>query len=733
MSHDHTQPDPRATRSGRGNGAGTSAGTGSSGSKAKRSWWRAPRRTWIKRVVWTVVGFLALGASAVAVAFATIQVPDVANGLAEAQTSIVYYDDGKTEMARIAELDREPLPLASIPKHLQHAVIAAEDRDFYTNAGISPTGIARSVWQAVSGSDVQGGGSTITQQYVKNYFLTQDRTLDRKLREWVISIKIDRDMTKDQILEGYLNTIYFGRGAYGIKTAARAYFGKDVSALTVQESAVLASVMNAPSLFDPALGAKQQTNLTKRVDYVLDGMVTMGWLSAADRAPLTGLPTIAAKAPSRALSGPTGYIVAAVRRELTTKLQLSDDDIDRGGLRITTTISAPAQQAAQDAVAKDFPTTGDVKDVYAGLVAVRPGDGAIVAMYGGADYQARQFSSATDAVIQGGSIFKAFGLIGALQQGISTKTQFDGNSPLRDPALGNTPVRNVGGRSYGTVDLRKATASSVNTAFVRLNIKMGPSVTKTAAIAAGIPESTPGLGDDPTNVLGTASPHVLDVANAYATIAAQGRRATPYIIKTVTSNAIDVTYQAVPNVVDAFSRDVAADVIDAMQQVTAAGGTGSRASAVGRPVAGKTGTSEEAKSVWFSGFTPQLSASVAMFKDVNGVPQPLTDIGGLDGLTGGSYPLSIWIDFMKGALAGQDKVDFPKRVGIGDDKVHTAAPTPTAPATSVPTSTPDPTNSPKPEPTPSPTNSSPTSIPPRPTNTGGPTNANKPTTPPGQG
>jgi membrane peptidoglycan carboxypeptidase len=283
---------------------------------------------------------------------------------------------------------------------------------------------------------------------VKNYFLTQDRTLDRKLREWVISIKIDRDLTKDQILEGYLNTIYFGRGAYGVKTAAQAYFGKDVSALTVQESAVLASVMNAPSLFDPALGAKQQTNLTKRVDYVLDGMVTMGWLSAADRAPLTGLPTIAAKAPSRALSGPTGYIVAAVRRELTTKLQLSDDDIDRGGLRITTTISAPAQQAAQDAVAKDFPTTGDVKDVYAGLVAVRPGDGAIVAMYGGADYQARQFSSATDAVIQGGSIFKAFGLIGALQQGISTKTQFDGNSPLRDPALGNTPVRNVGGRSY---------------------------------------------------------------------------------------------------------------------------------------------------------------------------------------------------------------------------------------------------------------------------------------------
>lgn len=709
------------------------------GGQGKRSWWRAPGRTWIKRVLWAGALAVALGVVVVVAAFATIRVPDVANELAEAQTSIVYYDDGTTEMARIAELDREPLPLSSIPKHVQQAVIAAEDRDFYTNSGISPSGIARSVWQAVRGSDIQGGGSTITQQYVKNYFLTQDRTLDRKLREMVISIKIDRDLSKDQILEGYLNTIYFGRGAYGIKTAAKAYFGKDVSQITVAEAAVLASVMNAPSLFDPALGDKQRANLTKRVDYVLDGMVTMGWLSAADRAPLTGLPTIAAKAPSRALSGPTGYIVAAVRKDLVGKLKLTDDDIDRGGLRITTTINAKAQKAAQEAVAAQFPKTGDVKDVYAGLAAVRPNDGAIVALYGGADYQARQFSAATDAVIQGGSNFKPFTLIAALQQGISTKTLIDGNSPLKDPALGNNTVRNIGGRSFGTVDLRKATASSINTAFVRLNLQVGPAATKSAAIAAGIPESTPGLGVDPTNTLGTASPRVLDMANAYASIAAQGRRATPYLVKRVSSNAIEVNYQAAPNVVDAFARDVAADVIDAMTQVTAPGGTGSRASQVGRPVAGKTGTSEEAKSVWFSGFTPQLSASVAMFKDVNGTPQPLSDVGGLNGLTGGSFPLSIWIDFMKGALQGEQILDFPKRVGVGDDQARTATATETSveapqPSDSTPPPAPASTSKPtKTQPVGPPTDPGPTADP-TPTSTGGSTKANgRPTAPPGSG
>ncbi len=700
--------------------------------KQRRSfgeWLRVGWTVWLKRLGITAAAAFTLGLIGTVFAFLAVDIPD-ANALAEAQTTIVYYDDGKTELARIAELNRESIPLATVPKHVQQAVIAAEDRDFYTNSGISPSGIGRSIWQAVKGSDVQGGGSTITQQYVKNYFLTQDRTVDRKLREMVISIKIDRDLSKDQILEGYLNTIYYGRGAYGIQAAAKAYFAKDASALTVAEGAVLASVMNAPSLFDPALGEKQKSNLTNRWGYVMDGMVAMGALSAADRAAAT-FPAVQAKAPSRALSGPTGYLAAAVRQELTTKLKLSAEDIDRGGLRITTTINKKAQDAAVASVDKNFPKS-NTQDVYAGLAAVRPGDGAVVAMYGGADYQKRQFSAATDAKIPAGSTFKPFALIAALQQGLSTKTTVDGSSPMKDKALGIDRIENEGGRSYGTVDLRKATASSINTAFVRLNAKIGAQATRDAAVAAGIPESTLGLGTEITNVLGNASPRVLDVANAYASIAAEGRRATPYLVKRATSPAIGVDFTAQPNVVDAFGKDVAADVIDAMQAVTASGGTGARAQQIGRPSAGKTGTSEERKSVWFSGYTPQLSTSVAMYKDVNGTPAPLTGIGGLDELSGNSFPLSIWIDFMKGALEGEPKVDFPKRAGVGDDKARTSAPV-TSQATSAPTVTAEPTQAPVP--TVEPTKPAATQTP---TQTVRPTTqptvtqpGNKPTTPPG--
>ncbi len=734
------QPETRAARratasspnrrspNGNPDGSRTSNGKPARPRRSVGEWLRAPWKVWLKRLGITAVAAFTLGLIGAVFAFLAVDIPD-ANALAEAQTTIVYYDDGKTELARIAELNRESIPLANVPKPVQQAVIAAEDRDFYSNSGISPSGIGRSIWQALKGSDVQGGGSTITQQYVKNYFLTQDRTVDRKLREMVIAIKIDRDLSKDQILEGYLNTIYYGRGAYGIQAAAKAYFNKDASALTVSEGAVLASVMNAPSLYDPALGSKQKTNLANRWAYVMDGMVSMGALPATDRA-VAKLPEIQAKAPSRALSGPTGYLAAAVRQELTTKLKLSSEDIDRGGLRITTTINKKAQDAAVASMDKNFPKTG-ATDVYAGLVAVRPGDGAVVAMYGGADYQKRQFSAATDAKIPAGSTFKPFALIAALQQGISTKSTIDGSSPLKDKALGIDRIENEGGRSYGTVDLRKATASSINTAFVRLNAKIGPQATRDAAVAAGIPDSTLGLGNEITNVLGNAAPRVYDVANAYATIAAEGRRATPYLVKRVTSPAIDVDFTAAPNVVDAFGKDVADDVIDAMQAVTANGGTGARAQQIGRPSAGKTGTSEERKSVWFSGYTPQLATSVAMYKDVNGTPAPLTGIGGLDELSGNSFPLSIWIDFMKGALDGEQKLDFPKRAGIGDDKVRTVAPS--APTTSAPAATTDPTQAPS-APTVEPT------VPPTlpPTKTVGPTiqptvtaSGNKPTTPPG--
>ncbi len=684
-------PDSRAARRPRpesgagsadgGSGAGTGTGTdGGPGGRKPRS--RA--RTVTKWVLFSLLSLVALGAVAVAIAYATIKVP-APNDLANAQASILYYDDGKTELARLSDAqgNRESVPLAKVPDQVQKAVLAAEDRDFYTNPGFSPTGIGRSVWQALRGADVQGGGSTITQQYVKNYFLTSDRSLTRKFKEIIISVKIDQQQGKDQILEDYLNTIYYGRGAYGIQTASKAYFNKDVSQLSVSEGATLAAVINAPSLYDPALGDKQKANLTTRVAYVLDGMVAEGWLSQADRAKVTGPADTVPPAKNTAVAGPNGYIVDAVRKELSSTLKLSDSDIDRGGLRITTTINKGSQDAAIASVQKYLPK--EAPDVQAGLTSIKPGDGAIVAMYGGADFQKSQLNSSTDAIMQAGSTFKPFALIAGLQQGISTKTQFNGNSPI---TVGNVKVPNEFNQGFGMIDLRRATAKSVNTVFVGLNNKVGPANTKNAAIAAGMPEKTAGLDDTLTNVLGTASPHVVDVASAYATIAAQGQKATPYLVVAVTSDTTDIDYKVNKQVTAAFGPDVAADTIDALQQVTASGGTGARAAGLGRPTAGKTGTSDEHKSVWFTGFVPQLVTSVGMYRDVDGVPQPLDNIPGLSvsEVGGSSLPLSMWLDFMKVATTGMEVQQFPKRAGIGDNAVTTTS-TPTTTTTTAPSTT----------------------------------------------
>lgn len=639
----------------------------------------------LKWALFTLLSLIALGVAAVAIAYAVVSIPQP-NELAAAQASILYYDDGKTELARLSDTqgNRESVPLSMVPDKVQKAVLAAEDRDFYTNPGFSPTGIARSVWQALRGSDVQGGGSTITQQYVKNYFLSSDRSLLRKFKEIVISVKIDQQQSKDEILEDYLNTIYYGRGAYGIQTAAKAYFGKDVSQLSLAEGAVLASVINAPSLYDPAIGTKQQENLKSRVGYVLDGMVAEGWLSPAERATVTGPAQTVAPQQNASIAGPNGYIVDAVRKELTGTLKLQDTDIARGGLRITTTISKATEDAAVAAVQKYLPQ--EAPDVQAGLVAIKPGDGAVVAMYGGADFQKRQLNSATDAIMQAGSTFKPFALVAALQQGISTKTLFNGNSPI---TIGKDKIPNEFNQSFGMIDLRRATAKSVNTVFVGLNNKIGPPNTKKAALAAGMPANTAGLDDNLTNVLGTASPHVLDVASAYATIAAEGQKSTPYLVSSVTSDTVDINYSVQKQVSPAFGQDVAADTIDAMQQVTASGGTGARAAALGRPTAGKTGTSDEHKSVWFTGFVPQLVTSVGMYRDVNGEPQPLDNIPGLSlsEVGGSSLPLSMWLDFMKAATSEMDVQQFPKRAGIGDKSVTISNTVTSAPAPSPRTTT----------------------------------------------
>ncbi|HET7475060.1 MAG TPA: transglycosylase domain-containing protein [Dermatophilaceae bacterium] len=657
--------------------------------KPKPTGWR--RFFGWKRVLLALLGVVVAILLAGAVAYALIGIPSP-NDLANAQASIVYYADGKTELDRISEINRESVPLKQVPLHVRRALLAAEDRDFYTNPGISPTGIIRAAWNTARGGTVQGG-STITQQYVKNYFLTQDQTLTRKLRELVISVKVDRQLSKDEVLANYLNTIYYGRGAYGIQTASRAYFDKDVSKLTVAEGALLAAVVRGPSLYDPSLGAEQRINAEQRVTYVLDAMRDQGWLTPQQRAD-AAFPTVVKTSTRKGASGSTGYITEAVRGELRSKLGLSDADIDRGGLRIVTTIQQQAQSAAVNAVKAGLPTGRGTENLHAGLVAVRPGDGAVVALYGGADYRKVQFSAATDARMQAGSTFKVFGLLAALQRGISTKTEFDGHSPQFFPEFADNEdprgrVRNFGGENFGTIDLRQATAHSVNTVFAQLNLQVTPKATMDAAVLAGIPKDTPGLADNPANIFGSASPRVIDMANAYATIAAGGARATPYLVKKVTGADGNISFTAKPELVPAFDRAVTRDVTDAMEQVVRSG-TGSGAQALGRPAAGKTGTTTNNLAVWFDGFTPQLAAAVGIYNDDNGTPKPMQNIAGFGEVTGGTFPVRIWTQFMQGALKGQKTLDFPGRAGVGDQNVTTTA-TVTTTTTVTPTTTSPPT------------------------------------------
>ncbi len=696
------------------------------GRKPVRKGWRR-FFSW-KRILLTLLGLFLIGAATIGVAYARTRVPQP-NELANAQASIIYYSDGKTEMDRISEVNRESVPLTQIPLHVQHALLAAEDRTFYQNSGFSPTGIGRAVVVALKGGPTQGG-STITQQYVKNYFLTQDRTLSRKLNEFFISIKIDQQESKNTILANYLNTIYYGRGAYGIETAAKAYFGVDASKLTVAQGALLASVIRGPAFYDPDLGATQKARATARVNYVLDGMVTEGWLSPAERAKATFPKTLLrAKA---AKAGVVGYITREVRNELTAKLRLSVTDIDRGGLRIVTTIDKQAQAAAVKAVNDKLPSAAEAPNLHVGLAAIRPGDGAIIAMYGGKDYSKVQLNDATQARMQGGSTFKAFGLLAAGQKDISTKTLFDGHSPQYFPQFADSSsndrftarggVKNFGsgsGEQFGKIDLRKATAHSVNTVFAQLNIKLADggtqaSALRNAAILAGLPKSTPGLSTNMSNILGTASPHVIDMANAYATIAAQGTKATPYLISKVTSADGSIDYKVKKDLTPAFDKKVTADVTDAMTHVVTEG-TGTGAQSLGRPAAGKTGTTTNTHAVWFDGFTPQLSAAVGIYlgnKDPtqNGTDPVTFKNGRL--ISSGVTPVDIWTAFMKGALKGQKVLSFPPRAGLGDSSLPppptTVPPTTTAPPTTVPPTTVPPTTVP------------PTTVPPTPTPTGPP-------------
>ncbi|MGC4175400.1 transglycosylase domain-containing protein [Demequina sp.] len=648
-----------------------------------------------------ILGFLGL-----AIRYTMLDVPEPSE-FAMAQTSTIYYADGKTEMGRLGVADRKIIDISTLPDYVPLAFVASEDKTFYTNHGIDFMGTGRALFKTVVLGKKQGG-STITQQYVERYYVGSTTTsIKGKIDEALLAYKIDNEQEKDEVLGNYMNTIYFGRGAYGIEAAARQYFGKGAADLTVDETALLVGIIPAPSAWDPRISPE---DAERRWNYVLNSMEEEGYITAAQRNAAV-FPETIEYASKDTYGGTQGYLLSYALKEVESVTGITQEEIESMGYTVVTTIDKKAQNATVKAVKKIPDDHAD--NLQVGAVTLDPKTGAILSMYGGADYLERQRNAVTQDIAQAGSTFKPFALIAALEDDISLKTKYSGKNLMTVPGFENK-VRNFDNDSFGRIDLTTATAYSVNTVYAQLGQEVGPDAVQDVAIRAGLPEDTAGLTNNAANVLGTASPHVLDMARAYATIANNGVRTEPYIVASVVDAEGNTVYEHKVVEEAQFSADVIADATYAMTQVVEKG-SGSYVKELGRPVAGKTGTSNDNKSAWFVGFTPSVVGAVALYQvGEDGSAESITTFGGFDQITGGSVPARVFTWMMAPILKGTDIEKFPPRANIGYVPVTTPSPSVT------PSSTPKPTETTEPEPEPTETSEPEPSVTPEPTATPAP-------------
>jgi membrane peptidoglycan carboxypeptidase len=613
----------------------------------------------------------------VGVVYASTEVPSP-DSISNAQTTVVYYADGQTVMARLGDENRTNVTLDQVSKPAQDAVLAAENRSFYSDPGISFTGILRAAWNNVTGGSTQGG-STITQQYVKNAFLTADQTFSRKFQELFLAIKLDNNFSKKQILENYLNTIYFGRGAYGIEAAANTYFGVHATDLTPQQGAVLAVLIRSPSHYDPAENPEVAQD---RWGLVLDAMVQEGWLSAADRAASTypelkpyegsdlGIP-----------AGPEGLIVQRALNELRGK-GYTDQQLFAGGLRITTTIDKPVQDIAVNAV--NTVMQGEPGNLRQALVSLDPRTGAVRAYYGGPSGTGNDYAQAQR---QPGSSVKPYVLATALEQGIGVDARRDGSSPQTFPDR-DAPVRNSGGASCGNCTLKEAITKSLNTTFYGLAYEVGPeNVRDTILAAAGMPDvwdsgalkgyKTLANADGGTGSsigIGEYEMRPIDQAHGFATLANGGIERDPFFVKKVTDNEGGVLLEyGGDGGEQVLSPEVAGDTTYALEDVA---DWSRRGLDDGRPVASKTGTQGlddiNNSDAWMVGYTPSISTAVWMGSD--GRDAIINAQQGI--IYGSGLPGAIWQQFMSQVLANTPVEPLPTAPTItGDTGEGVPAPT----------------------------------------------------------
>ncbi len=593
----------------------------------------APRRSWPMRfIVWggtlAIWGVIALTAL---VAWYAYDLPEVADlGAVERRPSVTLIAADGTLLASYGDVYGDMVRVRDLPPHLPHAVLAVEDRRFYTHFGFDPFGLARAMLANLRAGRVVAGGSTVTQQLAKNLFLSPERTIKRKVQEMLLAFWLEYNFSKDQILGLYLNRVYLGAGTYGVDAASRRYFGKPARAVNLYEAALLAGLLKAPSRYSPASDAARSD---KRTALVLRSMTAAGFVSAAEAGA-----ALAGKTRGRAAAGNQArYFTDWVMGQVADFIGPVDRD-----LTVITTLNPYYQRVAEQELAVTLAKQGAKRRVSQGAVVLMQPDGAVRALVGGRDYDASQFNRATQALRQPGSAFKAFVYLAALEAGHAPGERMI-DAPL---SIGKWRPSNYADKYYGEVTLREAFARSLNSVAVRLNEAVGSAKTAAVARRLGI---TSDLTLHPSLALGASEVTLLELTGAYGTFANRGRGILPYAIVEIRGPGGAILYRREGG---GPGRVVAAAQVDQMTNLmtaTVAWGSG-KAADPGRPAAGKTGTSQDFRDALFVGFTADFVAGVWLGND-DGTPT--------EGVTGGSLPARLWRRVMVRAQEGMAPAALP--------------------------------------------------------------------------
>ncbi len=624
-----------------------------------RTGWRRWMPSW-RQWLGVALTFLGLTTAALTVAYAATDIPENLNSYATQQDNVYFWSDG-TPMARTGWVRRQDMPLKDIPDDVRWAVLAAENASFYSDPGISLSGVTRAVWRTFGEGDTQGG-STITQQYVKNVYLNQDRSVGRKFTEAMLALKLDNRMSKDDILEGYLNTSWFGRGTYGMQRAAQAYYGKEVGELNVSEAAFLASLLKGAALYDPALSGANHARAVERWSWILDRMVDIGRLSPAERAKYRTFPEPLKQTQGYDTGTQSDYLVELAAQYAKKAAHLTDQQFDLGGYQIYTTFDRERETALTDAVTRarkqareDHPATAKTAHYGAASVAA---DGRILAVHGGPDHRTQGYNESNATTVPAGSAFLPFVYASALDNGVrktrdgaatevTPQTLYDGDDgipvmtpegPYWDRGGKQVRARNDGGEDHGRISLHKALALSVNTPFMQLGMDTGLDKVRRTAEAAGLLGSSFGP-QVPALSLGSATPSAIRMASGYATFAAAGRHVEPYSVARITRNGSKVRL-AGPASRRAVPAKVAEQVQSALRDSFALAHPATAASAP--RVSGKTGTTQDDTAAWYVGTAASVSTAVVAYRiDLAKSLEPLP-LKGVAGTPDDSVPYGIW-------------------------------------------------------------------------------------------